>query len=152
VTLDTKSVREVRNLYEVLADKFLVNMQGFSFISAPNTVALSLIKTWIRRDIPLQLRCSGRRWKKKCTVKKSHWAHWLRIARAKGPPSFIRYPYLKTEAELVSEKLFFNYKSALDDSKRRLFRKVINHRQIPIELKGIYCILNYSDIGCEDVN
>jgi hypothetical protein len=34
----------------------------------------------------------------------------------------------------------------------RLFRKVINRRQIPIELKGMNCIVNYSDIGCEDVN
>jgi len=85
-------------------------------------------------------------------VKKSHRAHWLRIARAKGPPSFVRYPHLKTEAGLVSEKLFLNYKSALDDSKRRLFRKVTNHRQIPIELKGMNYMVNCSDIGCEDVN
>jgi hypothetical protein len=133
-----------------LAGKFFVNMQGVSFISAPNTVALSHIQTWIRRDIPLQLRCSGRRWKK-CAVKKSHRVHWLRIARAKGPPSFFRYPHLKTEAELISEKLLFNYKSALDESKRRLFRKVINHRHIPIELKRMNCIVNYSDSGCEDV-
>jgi hypothetical protein len=43
--LVTKSVREVRNFYEVLAGKFFVNMQGVSFISAPNTVALSHIQT-----------------------------------------------------------------------------------------------------------
>ena len=42
-----------------MAGKFFVNMQEFSFISAPNPVALSRTKTWIRRDIPLQLPVLG---------------------------------------------------------------------------------------------
>jgi hypothetical protein len=36
--------------------------------------------------------------------------------------------------------------------KRILSRKVIRHRQRPMELKGMHCVMVYSDIGCEDVN
>jgi hypothetical protein len=94
-------VREVRNLYEVLAG-FFFNMQGFSFISAQNTVAVSYITP--ESAATFRHNCGPRDDDKKSAVKKSHLAHWLRIARAKGPTSFVRYPHLKTEAELVSEK------------------------------------------------
>jgi hypothetical protein len=34
-------MREVRNLYEIAAGKYFINIQGVSFITAPNTAALS---------------------------------------------------------------------------------------------------------------
>jgi hypothetical protein len=36
-------MREAINLYETAAGKFFVNMQGFSFITAPSVAALSHI-------------------------------------------------------------------------------------------------------------